>query len=283
MGLFDLFKKKTPASQMRLNHEAIRVQRDLEIVNESASIVNSTVDPSVFFSRYQLITDKLYDLSCVQPYVSFRGEQPKEALMRTERQKHSQISLFLARYFERLSQELEKLKSPEAKIRKADKFLWALEKYNYELIEHQQQIQTSFFSLTGLPLISDIEKQHFDNLETIKAQYSVLYNLDRFHSPEMDNLILLCIQDISLAERLGNYWKYAWKELPQYETFKRLAIIYEKRKEYPLAIDVCVSAIHLGYIKDGSDGQMYGRLAKLLRKSGIKPSSKIEKLLAENK
>ncbi len=281
MGLLDFFRKKKPASQALFNRETAYAQRNLEIINESAAIVNSTVDPSVFFSRYQLILDKLYDLSCAQSYVSFKGEKPKSALLRAQAQRSSETSLFLDRYFERLNHELEKLKNPESKIRKADKFLWALEEYEYELSDHQQKIQDSFFSLTGLPLIKDIEKQHFNNLEIIKAQYSVLYNLDRFHSPEMDNLISLCIQDISLAKRLGDYWKYAWKELPQYETFKRLAIIYEKRGEYALAIEVCVSAIQLGYIKDGSDGQMYGRLAKLLRKSGIKPTQKIEKLLAE--
>ena len=57
------------------------------------------------------------------------------------------------------------------------------------------------------------------------------------------------------------------KHLINYETFQRLAIIYEKQKEYEKAIDICKYAIEVGFYKDGTSGQMPGRLARLIKKS----------------
>ena len=54
-----------------------------------------------------------------------------------------------------------------------------------------------------------------------------------------------------------------------YSSYKRLAIIYEKRKEYMNAIDVCVRAIRAGFVDDDTSGKMYGRLARMIRLSGV--------------
>lgn len=112
-------------------------------------------------------------------------------------------------------------------------------------------------------------KEHYNNIETIEAQYSVLYNLKQFHSPQMDNLISLCEKDISIAKEFCRLCKSYNRDIPpSYNTFKRLAIIYDKRKEYDKAIAVCVKSIELGFVEDGTPGKMYGRLARMIRLSG---------------
>lgn len=52
-----------------------------------------------------------------------------------------------------------------------------------------------------------------------------------------------------------------------YDSFERLAIIYEKRKEYDKAIEVCMHAIQLGFSRDSTSGQMPGRMARLMKKA----------------
>lgn len=93
----------------------------------------------------------------------------------------------------------------------------------------------------------------------------------------MDKVIDLCNEDIGLAKLFKAYWEdlqktgyyeEAYDRLPVYPSFKRLAIIYDKRKDYDKAISICQQAIELGYVDDGTDGQMPGRIARLMRKAG---------------
>ncbi len=124
---------------------------------------------------------------------------------------------------------------------------------------------------------SRFTNRHYELIEEIKEAYSVILNLKGIDAKEMQQVIDLCFEDIELAPILKEYWTQAYPEhnLPSYPSFKRLAIIYEKRKEYDQAIEICKQAIELGYISDGSSG-MRGRLARLIRKKGL------EKELIEN-
>ena len=127
-----------------------------------------------------------------------------------------------------------------------------------------------------------IEKQyysvctkHYKNIEKINMLYTVANNLTSPNSPEMQKVIELCQKDIELAPQIMNYYKelanYYKNDLDEYITnyvsFQKLAIIYEKRKEYQKAIDVCKLAIQIGFYKDGTAGQMPGRLARLIKKA----------------
>lgn len=118
----------------------------------------------------------------------------------------------------------------------------------------------SFFNTYSSPVV----EEHFRNLERINALYSELYNLGDFTSTRMEDLIVLCKRDIFIAEEFVNVFRLNHQEVPPtYGSFKRLAIIYEKRKEYSQAIEVCLQALKLGFTdKD----MMYGRLARLYKK-----------------
>lgn len=122
-----------------------------------------------------------------------------------------------------------------------------------------------------------VVNKHMNLLEQIGVAYTVANNLKLPNSPEMDRVIRLCEEDIGLSRIYKEYCEElrdthcfgnSYEKLPEYPSFKRLAIIYEKRKEYDKAIAVCKQAIDLGFIDDGTDGQMLGRIARLMRKSG---------------
>lgn len=122
---------------------------------------------------------------------------------------------------------------------------------------------------------SKIVKQHYEYIEKIGMLYTIANNLSLPDSPQMQKVIDLCLKDIALAPQLADYyiqWAKLYNEdvktaLPTYPSFKRLAIIYEKQKEYEKAIEVCNQAIKLGFYKDDTTGQMPGRLARLIKKA----------------
>lgn len=120
-------------------------------------------------------------------------------------------------------------------------------------------------------------KRHYELNEQIGVAYTIANNLSLPNSPEMEEVIDLCNEDIELSKVFKEYWEELLKtgyheevydRLPVYPSFKRLAIIYDKRKDYDKAISICQQAIELGYVDDGTDGQMPGRIARLMRKAG---------------
>lgn len=140
-----------------------------------------------------------------------------------------------------------------------------------------------------------IMDEHYRLIDQIGVAYTVANNLSLPDSPEMQKVIELCKKDIAIAELFKKAYiertqaqvkaGYVGAEalnwpLPNYSTFKRLAIIYEKQKKYDDAIAICQQAIELGYVDDGTEGKMPGRVARLIKKKGkeikkIKPAEQI--------
>lgn len=111
-----------------------------------------------------------------------------------------------------------------------------------------------------------IIKEHYDNIEKIKVQYNIIFNLKDYYGSAAERFIKLCERDIELAPQVLKICsKYEGEPPYSYYTFRQLAILYERRKEYEDAIDVCIKAIELGFT---DEGEMFGRLARLLKKSG---------------
>ena len=124
-------------------------------------------------------------------------------------------------------------------------------------------------------------KQHFELTELIGMKYTVARELCLPNSPEMEEVVQLCLKDIELSESVLAYWKefdaiYGGEPVGvRFDTFKRLAIIYEKQGKYDEAIAVCKQAIDSGVMADGTEGGMIGRAARLKKKQ-LKAAPKLE-------
>ena len=70
MGLLNLFKRTKPI-------DLVALQRDLDIVNDCAELMENTVNPETFFSRYDLYMEKLTILAEAQAShkVKVKGEE----------------------------------------------------------------------------------------------------------------------------------------------------------------------------------------------------------------
>ena len=154
----------------------------------------------------------------------------------------------------------------------------AREQWEKQDLENRQKI-SAWSSVLNKWMV--IMNEHERLLSEIGVAYTIANNLKLPNSPQMQHVIELCKKDIALAEmsrkaqeeiqqvRIKNGWADASvATIVSFPTFKRLAIIYEKQKDYDSAIAVCQQAIELGYSDDGTDGQMPGRIARLLRKAG---------------
>ena len=121
---------------------------------------------------------------------------------------------------------------------------------------------------------SHIIIRHAEFTREISAAYSrARFNkkpID-YHSCEMQYVIDLCQQDIALAEDYKQYLMSLKRPLFEHEkaypSFRTLAIIYEKQKDYEFAIAVCEHAIELGFTCEaGSKTDMLHRLNRLIAK-----------------
>ena len=137
--------------------------------------------------------------------------------------------------------------------------------------------------------------RHMKMLEKIEQLYSVAINLYAVDGPEMQHVEGLCKEDIRFLREYktaddeqrdawiayyialdGKARKYPYPPIEYWDSYKRLAIIYEKQKRWQEAIDVCESAIAHGITKDGNKSGFIGRAARLTRKMRDAATEKLE-------
>ena len=124
---------------------------------------------------------------------------------------------------------------------------------------------------------------YYNGMEEIESMWSVITNLGIYNTNESDILINKCIkniEDLTTMLKCANALKYDSSYPPHVAAYVRLAMLYEKREDYELGSAVCIEAINKGAINDNSKGKMYGRLARLIKKSRIEPTEEMISLIS---
>lgn len=124
---------------------------------------------------------------------------------------------------------------------------------------------------------------YYETIDKIEAAWSVLSTFNQYDNDNAKTLEQMCKQSIKLFNKYANKVNELQidYELPKYvPAFVRLSMLYEKQKKYEKAIEVCVQAIQVGAYDDHTKGKMYGRLAKMKKKSGIDVTDDIKELVA---
>lgn len=126
----EIRKKQEIAEAMRA--EANRQsQQYLKIVYDCVELVNSTVNPEVFFNRYNLMLEyleKLAGLECTGIFNNSR-ELPSDAFLRVEAQFEDATNAFLDRSFESAKKHAETLKTDAGKKNAIKRYFDNMEKY----------------------------------------------------------------------------------------------------------------------------------------------------------
>lgn len=145
-----------------------------------------------------------------------------------------------------------------------------------ETTSNQQYINSLYSEMNQQTIYDSTARIYIDKyykgMEEIESMWSVMYNLKIVNGEQADIFESKCKSNlIDLYQMLDVNKKYGYDSTmpPHVPAYVRLAMLYEKQKKYDKAIDICVEAIKAGAISDGNKGKMYGRLARLIRKSGI--------------
>lgn len=108
----------------------------IKIAKESADLVNNTKKPDVFFKRYDLMIEKLQNLSKIQHLISYQGTAPSENLRDILSKKESTINDFIVRYYEDTISSINKLKTLQSKKKKMDSFFQTLRTYDNLMLDN---------------------------------------------------------------------------------------------------------------------------------------------------
>ena len=126
--------------------------------------------------------------------------------------------------------------------------------------------------------IEIVVNKYYSGLEKIESMWSVMYNLGISSGEKADIFEQKCYENLKdLKEMLAVCQRYGYSDTmpPHVPAYVRLAMLYEKQQDYEKAIDICVQAIRAGAVNDGNKGKMYGRLARLVKKSGTNVDNEI--------
>ena len=115
-----------------------------------------------------------------------------------------------------------------------------------------------------------INELHFILLDAIRRQYKKAYNGGKgdYFAEDMEKCIKLCELDIQLTPEFIYYNNRYNGDMPFLPSFKRLCIIYDKRKDYQSIIDVCKKGLSIGIIPEDKED---------LSKRLLKAQAKLEK------
>lgn len=91
--------------------------------------------------------------------------------------------------------------------------------------------------------------KHFSLIEAYERIYTTALKTG-LDNPLMDNVIQLCEEDIALSPQIKGYCEALHDPLYTLPAYKRLAILYTKRKQYDKAIEICDASIRIGNLPD---------------------------------
>lgn len=179
MGLLNLLFGKT-----QRNFDITSLNRDLQILNDCAKLIENTIIPEVFFSRYDLYMEKLSILSDAQKarFIKVKGDNlyQKYKEMDTEEKKIEAVNNFIDRMWFDTCLKAEKLKTEKGKENRYSRFYNALQNYedkmptsciqhykNLKRIDHSEQTK-----IQTLNQKRNIEKNGFSHYEYIACSNS---------------------------------------------------------------------------------------------------------------
>ena len=177
MGLFDFGKKKKNDNKKFLlqwqnfllekdghnpSKELFFSKEDLErytltdvklftgIIEDCKKAINETVNPSVFFSRLNLLIQRAEQLRMYEPYAEFPNGNPSDIYSETVNQYHEITFKFLKRSLANTIEKSDAMKTPKGKINKFHNWYESLKEYypymnekNIHFLESEYQLHTN--------------------------------------------------------------------------------------------------------------------------------------------
>lgn len=131
--------KRTNSNSSKWENNIInKLNRDMQIMNESAKIMQSTSSPDTFFSRYELYLTKLYVLADAEKSgIKYEGDSPLEKLkeVSTEKSKTELINSMIDRFWSKTEEKIASLKTEKGRENQIIKFQKEMSAYDSNMTE----------------------------------------------------------------------------------------------------------------------------------------------------
>lgn len=281
MGLFN-----KPKQANKRDAVSLQASQSLQIVKESANLVNTTNAPGVFFPRYNLMLEHLETLVGLETCYNFNGELPSVALERVSRQFMAATNEFLFRAYNAAENRgacaewLEETAKyfPQMPPESASYFCGLRDEYNAKTAAERDRLRRWNEAHADTQYQEDIAR-YYRLITSIREQYQVINTLSTFDSAAGERLIADCVEAINIEQETHEKHEY-------YENYRfdisepslTLARIYEKLGDYERAAAVCAMAIQNGYT-GGQGGGMRGKLAQIIKKGDLPLTEDMKELL----
>lgn len=189
MNLFNFFKRKQ-------TYTVADLQNELRILNDCADLIEKTVNPDVFFPRYNLYYEKLSLLAEAQKkkLVKIQGDNivKKYAKLNTEEAKIDLINAFIKRYWDSTCSKADKLKTEKGKNSRFDDFKNTLCSHNEQLpdscIQYYNHLYSNVSRTNASVPRNKIPAEQIDAMQRIKASdvyCNMVYKQFYSNYPEM--------------------------------------------------------------------------------------------------
>lgn len=141
------------ASQLKAIAED-RAEDSHRIMNDCSRLLQTTTNPEVFFERLQLFETHCQLLVSLEKYTSYSGASPTELYNTLIREKQDVIKEFLVRYYNKVLDKADSLKTAKGKLNQYQKFYDSLKPYfsemgtdNIDYIETKRKAYTSLLEM----------------------------------------------------------------------------------------------------------------------------------------
>ena len=126
MGLFKKAKTKQEITFMERQVPGLTKQ-----VNESLNLVDSTIKPDVYFSRYDFLLETLERLSEIAKHVKITGGKPSDLLKKLSSRKvrEESVNNFIKRSHDKMMADATTLKTDKSRSTKVSKYFDEMGKY----------------------------------------------------------------------------------------------------------------------------------------------------------
>lgn len=104
------------------NHEKVQVQNLLKQIKESAHLVNTTVNPDIYFGRLHFMLDALMELQKYEKYKIFKGNGPTKDFKMLQNNLEQSVDDFIMRSYTKRLEKASLLKTEKAKFNNMKKY-----------------------------------------------------------------------------------------------------------------------------------------------------------------